>query len=105
MVAEDRSMPDSVKSYLDAYDEAQRFMLEIKILSSALSNVAKVLATPTTAVYQSVPSSWPTTRQITELLRNGRASLEKATILYSQIPYPLKVYIPTPDSIGYVSLS
>jgi hypothetical protein len=99
-MAEDISMPDPVKSYLDAYNEAERFMLEIKTLSSALSNVAKVFATPTTAVYQSMPSSWPTAQQITDLLNNGRASLEKALVRYSQIPNHLNAHIPTPDSIG-----
>jgi hypothetical protein len=92
-------MPDELTSYLEAYQEAQRHMLDIKTLSSALSNVAKVLASPG-AVYQSVPSSWPSAEQITDLLSNGRASLEKAMMLYSRVPNHLKARVPTPDSIG-----
>jgi hypothetical protein len=79
-------------------------MLDIKTLSSALSNVAKVLASPG-AVYQTVPSSWPTVQQVVDLLSNGRASLERAKMLYSQIPHHLKGKIPSPDPIDAVRLT
>jgi hypothetical protein len=92
-------MPNEVERYLDAYNEAQGHMTQIMVLSSALSNVAKVLAGPD-AVYQTVPSSWPTAQQIADLLSIGRASLEKAKMLYSQLPSELKGHIPTPESIS-----
>jgi hypothetical protein len=92
-------MPDAVKNYMDAYNEAERHLADIKTLASALSNVAKVLASPG-AVYQTVPSSWPTAQQISDLLSNARASLEKATMLYSYVPNELKDQIPSPDLIG-----
>jgi hypothetical protein len=76
-----------------------RRLADLKTLAAALSNVAKVLASPD-AVFQSAPASWPSAQQISDLLSNGRAALEKVAMLYARVPNHLKVDIPNPESIG-----
>src|SRR5258708_34083680 len=88
-------------AYLEAYNEAEKALIAIKMMADALAVFARSLQSGSMqAAYQATPSSLPTAEQIRELQEKARVAIEKARLTHSQVPHHLRPRLPEPDSLG-----
>jgi len=93
-------MADEVTNYLEAFNEAQRHMVELRTMAAELSDFMKKLGSGETALYQTVPSKWPSAQQLQDMLSNAKSALDKTRMLFAQVPHHLRAHIPEPDSLS-----
>ena len=93
-------MAGGADAYLEAFNEAERALIPIKMLADEIAGFARTLQNGQRAAYQHVPPKWPTAEQIRALQETARSALDKARQHYSQVPHHLRPRLPEPDSIG-----
>ena len=94
-------MAGEADAYLEAYNEAEKALIAIKMMADALAVFARSLQSGSMqAAYQATPSSLPTAEQIRELQGKARVAIEKARLTHSQVPHHLRPRLPEPDSLG-----
>jgi len=93
-------MPGEVDAYLEAYEDAVKALISIKLFAQNLSDFAKALKSGTEAFDAPIPSYWPTAEQIRELQEKAKAALDEAEHAYERVPHHLRKRLLEPNAIG-----
>ncbi len=93
-------MPGEVDAYLEAYEDAVKSLITIKLFAQNLTDFAKALKSGTEAFDAPIPAYWPTADQIRESQKNAKAALDEAYEAFERVPEHLRKRLLEPNAIG-----
>ena len=94
-------MPSEIESYLDAFEEVQRLLVQLAAVVDKINGVTDAIADDARDAAAMIPNDWPTRDELRALLEQVATSKDELELKWAAIPERIRNAMPNkrPDMV------